>query len=1066
MSLLFSDLSFSHPLTLALVGGHRQFLGLSLELRLEEWQRNGTKEGKEPKPDSSLALERELEEKAALLESRCSLLESELQAKAQELSMSAHECESLRKRAKEELEEVRKALGSHVRENPDTISKGVHRLADLLRDSSWQRDTLERHVSGVTQELREKRRMLEEAESARAELERECEDLRDQLEEVQKGERPTPEGGPRAGGGGLPTIEEEEDAEGEGEGAEREVKEARRSPTGLGGEDEEEGEVAKMGMEEGGKDGKVRKRDGRDAKKEQAEDEEESSRLSRIHYLEAQVEALSEARRNLEIEVVRLRAEQGDALARLRDREEGRAGNILNLETEAASLRQVKVVLEEEVGTLKAEGHRRKEEKERLEEEVRALRQEGHAIREEKERLMGQLDTLTRQLDLEAVTHKDEREGLEEKQHALEEKIRTLEDELGHLRASEGLNAHERQSLGQQLLLQYRAVEERNELISRLEGELHDMTLKQAVLQAPERTLEDLRMQLEEREKELNAAKSQIIFKDDKVDELNQSLSELRGKITELTKSLSERDEKLRELSKEIQKRDEKVSELTQNLSENNDKVNEMTLEKMTEVSALKEQVEREREEIERKREEVERKEEELERKNGEMEQKKEEIERDREELKINKEELERNRDQLDHSETELFQLREKMEELINENKRREEEQKEKREEEEKKKTEERETWNKEKEALERVKENLVQEIEKAKLRESEREKQDDSTIKQRREEEEREEEERNRMKQQIECFRGEREEMIKALKQKHEESLAYHAEVQRLSAVLMQMNEHTKEFERAKKEEEEKMKTELEKTKKEEERVKVELEKARREEEKARREEERAKREQGEWEKGQKAITEERDQLRLANAQFNNQYQEQSKELAQLRERETRLASECERLRQHLINVEEAYTQEIVKGEERETTLKKALSKMEERMATVAASQRSSSHTEALLEQLREMTSQRDDAVLRLHDAEETAQQSQQSLGTLQKVLEDFQRRQSREILDATDRQVRALQEEKERALGLEEEIRALKMQLQEAQNGLDAASRLGEQLNRKESVIASLRAQGKCSK
>lgn len=198
-----------------------------------------------------------------------------------------------------------------------------------------------------------------------------------------------------------------------------------------------------------------------------------------------------------------------------------------------------------------------------------------------------------------------------------------------------------------------------------------------------------------------------------------------------------------------------------------------------------------------------------------------------------------------------------------------------------------------------------------------------------------------------------------------------------------------------------------------------------------------------------------------MANAQFNNQYQEQSKELAQLRERETRLASECERLRQHLINVEEAYTQEIVKGEERETTLKKALSKMEERMATVAASQRSSSHTEALLEQLREMTSQRDDAVLRLHDAEETAQQSQQSLGTLQKVLEDFQRRQSREILDATDRQVRALQEEKERALGLEEEIRALKMQLQEAQNGLDAASRLGEQLNRKESVIASLRAQ-----
>ncbi|XP_037780397.1 golgin subfamily A member 6-like protein 4, partial [Penaeus monodon] len=133
--------------------------------------------------------------------------------------------------------------------------------------------------------------------------------------------------------------------------------------------------------------------------KEEEEEGEDSSRASRIHYLEAQVEALSEARRNLETEVVRLRAEQGDALARLRDREEGRAGNILNLETEAASLRQAKAALEEEVGRLKAEGHRGQEQRERLEDEARGLRSEGLAAREEKERLAAQLDTLTRQLD-------------------------------------------------------------------------------------------------------------------------------------------------------------------------------------------------------------------------------------------------------------------------------------------------------------------------------------------------------------------------------------------------------------------------------------------------------------------------------------------------------------------------------------------------------------------------------------------------------------------------------------------------------------------------------------------
>ncbi|XP_042858085.1 caldesmon-like, partial [Penaeus japonicus] len=142
-----------------------------------------------------------------------------------------------------------------------------------------------------------------------------------------------------------------------------------------------------------------------------------------------------------------------------------------------------------------------------------------------------------------------------------------------------------------------------------------------------------------------------------------------------------------------------------------------------------------------------------------------------------------------------------------------------------------------------------------------------------------------------------------------------------------MQMNDHVKEFERTK--------SELERARRDEENARRESERARRDEEtaktaleRAKEEEEKAKKEQGEWEKGQRAIKEERDQLRLANAQFNNQYLEQSKELGQLGARKPP-GAEVRRLRQHLVSVEETYTQEVVKGGRRDHA-EEALAKME----------------------------------------------------------------------------------------------------------------------------------------
>merc|ERR1711915_831950 len=140
-------------------------------------------------------------------------------------------------------------------------------------------------------------------------------------------------------------------------------------------------------------------------------------------------------------------------------------------------------------------------------------------------------------------------------------------------------------------------------------------------------------------------------------------------------------------------------------------------------------------------------------------------------------------------------------------------------------------------------------------------------------------------------------------------------------------------------------------------------------------------------------------------------------------------------RLRQHLVTVEETYTAEALKAEERESTLRSTLSKMEEKLNNHShfynsASKAASNQVEALQEQLRELSSQRDDAILRLHTAEESAEQHKHSLNTLQQVLQDFQKSQSRDIAEAVQREKRQSEEEKDKNKALQTEINKLKSQ------------------------------------
>ncbi|KAK4321607.1 hypothetical protein Pmani_007599, partial [Petrolisthes manimaculis] len=969
------------------------------------------------------------------------ILESRLEANSQELNMaktSLNELDTklrqtdtdlitLRKAKADETEEVKKALALHNKECGDG---GVGALIHVLGEAVWQRDTLEHHVASLTHQLREKTELLSEADMARSEVERECEDLRDQLEEVQKGDRPSPEGSCR----GLPTIEEEESEGGETEG----------------------GAVAENG--ELSEEKRSRVKDTREQRNDDPRCERHDN-SGEIQALQAQVEVLSEVRGNLEVEVANLRGEREGLLGQLRQAE-GHTGNLANLETEAASLRGQKKSLEK------------------------------------------QLESLTQEMDVATVTLQDERDTLRDRITSLTERIEAMQAEMT-------LAQHERESLGQQLLTEYAAVEEKDSTIRVLEGEIEGLksTLREKFINSPSMRNAEDRLQ-----KELDSVRSQIIYKEDKIDALSQNLEQfaeifktdycaertddmfrkIKGKYTALEQSLKEKEEKILELTKLIDCMHEESESYKKQTSDTESKELFDLKKKEEELSLTKEMLEKSEMEIFQLREKLEEEtgngncKEELMKKLSEdfntVQQDKEatttKLVQANEELHSLTGELSNLQCALDSEKSLVAQLQRENESLMSQKEGTAQDlslalvekdgllvekqakistllsQVEKVE----SINAEKEKILKEKNELQKELENITLKMEEAETKRKDMENGQEATH------------------QQVVALQGERDQMIAAITQKHQESLSYHAEIQRLTQVLSQTSQEGRE-------EQTKLTTEVQK-------IEAALVEARAQvasmkeqihaltttntdlkksaaESIIHKTEMAGLHKEIDIVKGKlSSLEQERDQLRMANSQFNTQYQDQAKELSTVREREGRLSVECDRLRQHLVSVEETYTGEALKAEEREATLRSTLTKMEEKHTNHStfysnANQRASVQVETLQEEVRKMNAQRDDAVLRLHTAEEASHTSQQSLTTLQQVLQDFQKNQAREISEATERTRRQLEEEQARVTSLTSQLNAFKGQLNEAQGGLAAAGRLGEQLTKKEQMITALKAQ-----
>ncbi|NXJ10274.1 TRIPB protein, partial [Odontophorus gujanensis] len=218
-----------------------------------------------------------------------------------------------------------------------------------------------------------------------------------------------------------------------------------------------------------------------------------------------------------------------------------------------------------------------------------------------------------------------------------------------------------------------------------------------------------------------------------------------------------------------------------------------------------------------------------------------------------------------------------------------------------------------------------------------------------------------------------------------------------------------------------------------------------------------------------EKAVSfqQERDQVMVALKQKQMESSALQSEMQHLHEKEQRLNQELERLRNHLIEMEDSYTREALAAEDRETKLRKKVSILEEKLVSSSTAVENASHqanlqVESLQEQLNLVSKQRDETVLQLAISQDQVKQYALSLTNLQMVLEQFQQEEKTMYSAELEKHQKETAEWKKKAENLEEKVVSLQENLEEANAALDAASRLTEQLDVKEEQIEELKKEG----
>uniref|UniRef100_A0A1Y1MJS9 GRIP domain-containing protein n=2 Tax=Photinus pyralis TaxID=7054 RepID=A0A1Y1MJS9_PHOPY len=175
-------------------------------------------------------------------------------------------------------------------------------------------------------------------------------------------------------------------------------------------------------------------------------------------------------------------------------------------------------------------------------------------------------------------------------------------------------------------------------------------------------------------------------------------------------------------------------------------------------------------------------------------------------------------------------------------------------------------------------------------------------------------------------------------------------------------------------------------------------------------------------------------------------------------------LTKELERLRMHLVEVEEMYTQELVQAEQKNKEMQAKVNEIEAREKNsnyvyTSANIRANQQVETLQTQLQLVGNQRDELRVKISDIEDENNRHVAALTNLQLVLEQFQKEKEKDVFNETERIRRQIVLEQRVQDALREENGNLRAQLDESKQGLQAAARLTDQLEKSKKHINALK-------
>ncbi|CAF0716449.1 unnamed protein product [Adineta steineri] len=212
------------------------------------------------------------------------------------------------------------------------------------------------------------------------------------------------------------------------------------------------------------------------------------------------------------------------------------------------------------------------------------------------------------------------------------------------------------------------------------------------------------------------------------------------------------------------------------------------------------------------------------------------------------------------------------------------------------------------------------------------------------------------------------------------------------------------------------------------------------------------------------KRLTNERDLFITERKQLENEIESNKQKFLQFAEREQKYINEIERLRTHLLKMEESYTTDLIAAEDREKSLRNQIAQLDDtnRAQNELIQQLNTSgeqSKQALATELGTLKYEYTKLETANTNLNNQLQYQMKCAQNLQNVLEQFKREREQNINEHLRQYQDALREQTSIATRLTTENNEIRNRLDEYNEALSAAHRLNDQIEKKDLLLKTLR-------